>query len=115
MRKDTGIYIKVSSQQKEKLKNLGIGFTECFEIGYEKIMENERSELENLVKKHHEKYIQVYTKLQNFDKKNEQKIQNKVDKAISIVKNSYEPSFYINKEVEGVKITKKLLIKEGIL
>lgn len=115
MKSFVGVYIKISPQQKEKLKDLDIGITECFEIGYEKIMENERSELEKLVKKYHEKYILVYTKLENFDKKNDQKELNKVEKAIQIIKNSYDPSFFIGKEVEGVKITKALLKKEGIL
>ena len=67
MKKDTQICIKVSSQQKENLRDLGVGFTECFERGYEFFMENYKEKLGEIVEKRKKEYIRVYTKLENFD------------------------------------------------
>jgi hypothetical protein len=112
MVKDTQANIKLSSQQKENLKNLGIGVTECFEKGYELLMEKYRSELEKIVEKSRKEYIRVYTKLQDFDKKIVENEDKKIQKIIKMVNNSYNPEFFIGKEIEGIHVTKQLL-EEG--
>jgi len=69
MRKDWTINLRVRREQVEKIKELGFKTSDCWELGYERICENERSELEKLDKKYHNLYIHVHTKLLSFGKR----------------------------------------------
>ena len=53
----------------EKIKDLGFRYSDVWELGYERICENERELLEKLEQKYHNLYIHVHTKLENFGKK----------------------------------------------
>jgi hypothetical protein len=69
MRKDTPINLRVRREQLNKIHELGYKNIDCWELGFERICENERSELEKLVKKYHDLYTHVNTRLENFGKK----------------------------------------------
>ena len=75
LEKNKVVNIRIRSKQYEKIKDLGFTFADCFQLGYERICENEREELEKLDQKYYNMYIRVHTKLENFGKKldNEQK------------------------------------------
>lgn len=110
MKPFVGIYIKITPEQKEKMKNLGIGAKKIFEIGYEKVMENFDKEFDEIVKNRYKKYIQVYTKQQEMkQKKAEKELKNEQDKiksAIATIKNAEYPEYWINKDIDGIKITR---------
>jgi len=69
MKKDTQISLRVRSKELEKITELGFKYSDCWQLGYERILENERSELEKLSQKYYNLYIHVNTKLENFGKK----------------------------------------------
>lgn len=69
MRKDKQINLRVRREQLQKIKELGFRYSDCWELGFERICENERSELEKMREKYHNLYIHVNTKLKNFGKK----------------------------------------------
>ena len=69
MVKDKNLHIRVRSEQLKKLDDLGYNYCDCWELGYERILENEREELVKLEKKYYDLYTHVHTKLENFGKK----------------------------------------------
>jgi hypothetical protein len=71
MKKDTQINLRVRREQLNKIKELGFKNIDCWEIGYERICESERAELEKMVKKYYDLYIHVNTRLENFGKKSD--------------------------------------------
>ena len=112
MKKDVGIYIRISLQQKEKLDNLGIGPTEIFKIGYEKIMENYDKEFDEIVKNRYNEYIRVYTIQQkNKQKELEKQMKTKKDE-IDSFKQKYE--FFINEIKNWSTMNKALYIKQRL-
>lgn len=69
MNKDKQITLRVRSAQLKKIKELGFKQSDVWEFGFERILENERSELEKLRDKYYNLYIHVNTKIENFGKK----------------------------------------------
>lgn len=111
MDKSELIAIRITPQQKEKLKDLKVSYAECFKIGYEKTMENYRQELEKLDKKYYDLYIHVHTKLETFDQKKTEIEQNKTEKVVKSILTEFNPEYYVGKTINGIEITKKLLVK----
>jgi hypothetical protein len=66
MTKNTTISLRVCGEQLQKIRELNLNYVDCWELGYERICENERSELEKLDKKYHDLYIHYHTKLETF-------------------------------------------------
>lgn len=66
MGKDRPLTLRVRREQLDKIRELGFKYIDCWELGYERICETERAELEKLVKKYHDLYIHVNTRLENF-------------------------------------------------
>lgn len=67
------ISIRITSQQKENIKKMGVTYSKIFAEGYNKIMENSLSELKENAKKHHDLYIHyndLYIQLDDLNKKN---------------------------------------------
>ena len=69
MGKDRPLNLRVRREQLDKIKELGFSYIDCWELGYERILENERSELEKLAKKYHDLYLHVNTRLEQFGTK----------------------------------------------
>lgn len=68
MSKDKIVNVRIGREQYEKIKELGYTFADCFEKGYEELLQNEKEKLAELDKKYYDLYIHVHTKLENFDK-----------------------------------------------
>jgi len=69
--KDSVLNLRVRREQLNKIKELGFKFIDCWELGFERILENERSELEKLDKKYYDLYTHVHTILENYGKKSD--------------------------------------------
>ena len=71
MKKDAQLNLRVRRKQLEKIKELGFKYSDCWDIGYERILENEYESLVKLREKYHKMYIHVNTKIENYGKKSE--------------------------------------------
>jgi hypothetical protein len=69
LKKDSTISLRVRSNELKKIKDLGFNYADVWQLGYERILENELSELKKLEQKYHNLYIHVHTKIENFGKK----------------------------------------------
>lgn len=69
--KDYTISIRVRSTELQKVKDLGFNYSDVWQLGFERILENERAELVKLDEKYYKMYIRVHTKLENFGKKSD--------------------------------------------
>ena len=69
IKKDYTISIRVRSNELQKVKDLGFNYSDVWQLGFERILENEREELVKLDEKYHKMYIRVHTKLENFGNK----------------------------------------------
>jgi len=78
MSKDKTICLRVSTQQKKKLKELGIKYSDCWELGFNQILESYKDELEKKVQNVYTMYIQLKAKLEDCGKRLESE-QSKLD------------------------------------
>jgi len=66
------ISIRVTSQQKEICKKLGIKYSEIWNVGFEILVPKKKEELKILAKKHHDLYIHYNNLYIQFDEENKE-------------------------------------------
>lgn len=74
MRKDRPLTLRVRSEQLKKIKDLGFKYIDCWELGFERILENELEELRKLRTKYYNLYVHINTKIKNFGTKQDSEI-----------------------------------------
>jgi hypothetical protein len=101
---------RIPPEVKEYLQEIkGLSAGHCLCEYYRILKENQLPEKQKLLEKHRKIVTQLEQDVLQLEQKNTEKNDKKIENVKNQVINSFNPEFFIGQELDGIKITKKLL------